>query len=132
MPPLPHSGMPPFPHSGMPLPKGTNHRGPIKVIARFENWKISESLIRSNKNFARRDVFEKAGLHEKIYINNSLSNYNKYLWGKAKALLQKNLISNFLCFNGTINIRIKEGVDSIKIRHIDGLINLFLNDELCH
>ena len=61
------------------LPKGKNHRGPMKVIARFVNRKTSESLIRSNKKFVHRDVFEKAGLHEKIYINNSLSNYNKNL-----------------------------------------------------
>ena len=67
--------------------------------------KTSESLIRSNKNFARRDVFEKAGLNEKIYINNSLSNYNKYLWGKAKALLQKNLISKFWCSSIGMGIR---------------------------
>ena len=78
----------------------------MKVIARFFNRKTSESLIRSNKRFAHRDVFEKGGLHEKIYINNSLSNYNKYLWGKAKTLLQKNLISKFS--------------------------TLFPNDELCH
>ena len=78
----------------------------MKVIARFFNRKTSESLILSNKRFAHRDVFEKGGLHEKVYINNSLSNYNKYLWGKAKTLLQKNLTSKFS--------------------------TLFPNDELCH
>ena len=106
----------------------------MKVIARFVNRKTSESLIRSNKKFVHRDVFEKAGLHEKIYINNSLSNYNKNLrdQGKPKALLQKKLISKCWCFNGTINIRIKEDGDSIKVRHTDDLINLFPNDELWH
>ena len=30
------------------LPKGKNHRGQMKVIARFVNRKTSETLIRSN------------------------------------------------------------------------------------
>ena len=38
------------------LPKGKNHRGPTKVIARFVNRKTSETLIRYNKKFAHRDV----------------------------------------------------------------------------
>ena len=63
----------------------------MKVIARFVNRKTSESLIRFNIKFAHRDVYEKAGLNEKIYIKNSLSNYNKYLWGKEK-------VSNFNFF----------------------------------
>ena len=69
---------------------------------------------------------------KKIYINNSLSNYNKYLLGKAEALLQKNLISKFWCFNSTINICIKEDGDSIKIQHIYDSITLFPSDELWH
>ena len=81
------------------LLEGKNHCGPMKVIARFVNRKTSETLIRCNKKLAHRDIFEKAGLHEKIYIDNSLSDYNKYLWGKAnKALLQKNLFLNFVVF----------------------------------
>ena len=59
----------------------------MKVIARFVNRKTSETLIRCNKKFAHRDIFEKAGLHEKNYIDNSLSDYNKYLWGKANNCL---------------------------------------------
>ena len=74
------------------LPKGKNHRGPTKVIARFVNRKTSETLIRYNKKFAHRDVFEKAGLHEKIYINNSLSNYNKNLRDSSKEINFKMLV----------------------------------------
>lgn len=112
------------------LRKDRNHRGPRKIIARFVNRKTAESLIRSSKQFKHRETVEKAGLRETIFINNSLSNYSKYLWGKAKSLKRKNLINKFWCYNGTVNVLINDHDDPIKIRHINDLIKLFPDDEL--
>ena len=111
------------------LKKKRNSKGPRNVIVRFVNRKFCESLLRSNKSFKKQSVYQKAGLDEKIYINNNLCNYNKFLWGKAKSLREKNLIHKFWCYNGTINVQVNDNDSAIRIKHIDDLVEIF-PDEL--
>ena len=104
----------------------TNQNGPRKVIVRFTNRKNCEILLRSSKLFKEKTTQEKAGLSSKIFINNNLCSYNKFLWGKAKCLKQNKLIHKFWCFNGTINVLLTDNVGdhAHKIKHINDLIDL--------
>jgi len=85
--------------------------------------------LRNNKKFSQPSVQEKAGLREKIYINNNLCGYYKFLWGRVKHLHQKNAIKEFWVFNGTLNIRDDSNNGSHRITHLNDLIDLFPDHE---
>lgn len=112
------------------LKKRKNQNGPRRVIVRFSNRKNCESLLRSSKQFKKPSVLQKADLKDFIYINNNLSGYNKFLWGKAKSLKQKNLIHKFWSFNGVLNVLLDENSNVRKITHITDLISMSPDNEL--
>ena len=99
--------------------------GPRRTIARFKNRKISEALIRCSKEFSNDDKLEAAGLSNRIYINSNLSSYNRFLWGKSKALLRDRKIHKFWTTNGNVCIRINENDRPKRIGHINDLVDLF-------
>ena len=104
-----------------------NENGPRRTIVRFKNRKICEALLRSSKEFHKSATQEKANLSDKIFINSNLSNYNRLLWGKSKALLKGNKIHKFWSFNGNIHIKINENDNPLRIGHINDLISKFPN-----
>ena len=69
--------------------------GPRRIIVRFVNRKIAEKFMRKGNELRKPYIFEKADLTEKIYINNNLCSYYRYLWGKVKSLYQKQLLILF-------------------------------------
>jgi len=87
------------------LNQNKNQKGPKRTIVRFVNRKISEKLIKKGKEFSKREVLEKANLSNRIYINNNLCSYYRFLWGKVKTLYNRNAIESFWVFNGIINLR---------------------------
>lgn len=112
------------------LYKKRNDEGPAKVIARFTNRKVCESLLLNSKllKSKKTELRDKHGLENSIFINNNLCNYYKYLWGKSKALYKKKLIKEFRT-SITGNIKIKLLDDSVKmITHIRDLQDLFPDD----
>ena len=81
---------------------------PKRTIFRFVNRKACDDLHSSKKKLKENNVsnkLKKMGLDQgKIYVNNNLRPYNKFLWGKCKLLLSKNLIDRFWVFNGHLFI----------------------------
>ena len=106
-------------------------KGPRRFIIRFVNRKFCESFLRSSKKLRNDAVYTKAGLSQKVFVNNNLCGYNKLLWGKAKAFKNIDLIHKFWCFNGTINVQINENDPAIKIKHINDLSECFPENDLC-
>lgn len=108
------------------LYQSRNQHGPKRTIVRFVNRKLAENLIKKGKEFKRRDVFEKANLTEKIYINNNLCSYYRFLWGKVKCLYNEKAIDSFWVFNGIINVRLNgDNGEVFKVTHLDDLIESF-------
>ena len=109
--------------------EGKNKNGPSRVIARFANRRICESLLVSAKRLkSKQKELNELGLENSIYINNNLCNYYKLLWGKAKGLFKKKLIKEFWT-SITGFVKIKTNDDKIlKISHIKDLEVLFPND----
>lgn len=103
-----------------------NQKGPKRTIVRFVNRKLAEKLIKKGKDFSKREVFEKADLTNKIYINNNLCSYYRFLWGRVKALYGRNAIESFWVFNGSINLRFNDDTDEVlKVTHLNDLIEFF-------
>ena len=66
----------------------------------------------------------------KIYINESLCKYYKYLWLKYKLVQTRGSIQQFWVTNGSIRIRHQN--DEIKfVTHIEDLERNFLEYDLC-
>ena len=108
------------------LHQNRNQRGPKRTIVRFVNRKLAENLIKKGKEFGKREIFEKANLPTKIYINNNLCSYYRFLWGKVKSLYNRHAIHSFWVFNGTINLRFNDGTDEVmKVTHLNDLIDSF-------
>ena len=64
-------------------------------IVRFRNRKFCEALLRSGKKFKNSSTQKTANLSNTIYINSNLSNYNRMLWEKSKALQKEGKIVKF-------------------------------------
>ena len=101
-----------------------NHRGPKRTIVRFVNRKLAESLLRKGKELNKPEVYQKANLLSKVYINNNLCSYYRFLWGKVKSLYNHEAIDSFWVFNGIINIRFNDD-EIMKVTHLNDLIDSF-------
>ena len=81
--------------------------GPKRTIVRFVNRKICDLLHSRKKNLndkhnkSVKQKLRNIGLNQgKVYINNNLCPYNKFLWGKCKQLHTDSIIDRFWVFNG--------------------------------
>ncbi|XP_066920133.1 uncharacterized protein [Clytia hemisphaerica] len=112
----------------------TKGNTPKKTIVRFTNRKFCDDLHRNkkmlkdgnNKNIRRK--FHNMGLdNSKTFINKqSLSLYNKFLWGKCKQLHTAQLIDRFWVFNGHIFINDNPNESKgTKISHLNELKESF-------
>ena len=107
------------------LSRRKKDNGPRRIIVRFVNRKFAEKFMRKGNELRKPYIFEKADLTEKIYINNNLCSYYRYLWGKVKSLYQKQLIDSFWVFNGSINLKFLDSNKTMKVTHINDLIECF-------
>ena len=97
-------------------------KGPKRTIVRFVNRKHAEKLLKRAKQFGTHKVLEKANLSNKIFINNNLCSYYRFLWGKVKALYERHVIDSFWVFNGVINLRFADNKgETMKVTHINEL-----------
>ena len=84
------------------LPLGRNSTTDNKrVIVKFVNRKHSELMLRSKKSISS---------NSKVYINNSLCPYYRYIWCKCKDLQGKGKVNQIFCFGAVVTIRITENV----------------------
>ena len=95
-----------------------------KIIVKFSRRKDAESVLRNknkNKNFNRWSI----GIDSnKVFINEVLCRYYKFLWSKCKKLRAEKWIEAFWVSNGQIKLRIEpEGAVS-RISHIQDLQKL--------
>ena len=107
------------------LSRRKKDNGPRRIIVRFVNRKFAEKIMRKGNELRKPYIFKKADLTEKIYINNNLCSYYRYLWGKVKSLYLKQLIDSFWVFNGSINLKFLDSNETMKVTHINDLIECF-------
>ena len=67
----------------------------------------------------------------KIYINESLCKYYKYLCWKCKLLLTRGSIQSLWVTNGSIKTRHHNAEVTSSVTHIEDLERHFLEDDLC-
>ena len=109
------------------------------VIAKLVNRKDASSILRNKRKL--RDLTEQnrkllgvAG-GTKVYINESLCPYYRFLFGKCNALFKTKLVSSSYTMNGVIKIMTNALLDdgspnptggvSQNITHLNDLFNLF-------
>ena len=84
------------------MPLGRNSTTDNKrVIVKFVNRKHSELMLRSKKSISS---------NSKVYINNSLCPYYRYIWCKCKDLQGKDKVNQIFSFGAVVTIRITENV----------------------
>lgn len=103
-----------------------NNTGPKRTIVRFTNRKWCDRLHKNKRKIREGKVstkFKSLGLdHKKVYINNNLCPYNKFIWGKCKSLYDEELIDRFWIYNGFIYIADDiTDIRGTKITHLDTL-----------
>ena len=106
------------------LKKKKNNKGPARTIVRFTNRRNCEQFMRQKKTLNSSAKLAGIGLdRHKIYINNNLCPYNRFIWSKAKELYDKKMLNRFWCFNGVINIAVNERYAPQRIGHLEDLPN---------
>ena len=103
---------------------------PKKVIIKLSKRKDVARVMYNKKKLKSIDS-KTFGLPSgcKIYINESLCKYYKYLWMKCKLLQARDCIQSFWVVNGSI--RIKHQSDEVTpVTHIDDLLKHFTGEDL--
>ena len=103
---------------------------PKKVIIKLSRRKDVHRIIK-NKSKLKQINTSSINLpaHCKLYINESLCKYYKYLWWKCKLLQSRDCIDSFWVTNGSIRIKLVDG--NVKpIGHYEDLQALFLEEDL--
>jgi len=103
--------------------------GPKRTIVRFVNRKVCDTLHKSKKKLNdshNSTKLKNMGLG-KIFINNNLCPYNKFLWGKCKQLHTEKLIDRFWVFNGHLYITddLDRDQKGLKVLHFNTLKEKF-------
>ena len=76
------------------LRKKPNYEGNANVIVRFVNRKSVENLMAKRRMLKNKNL-SNLGIHGKVYLNNNLCPYNKYLMGQVKNLFTHGIIKRF-------------------------------------
>ena len=98
------------------LPLGRKSASENKwVIVKFANRKHSELMLRLKKNISSKS---------KVYINNSLCPYYRFLRGKYKKLQRKSKVDQVFCLEAVVTIRVTENGLLMKFFHEQDLIAL--------
>ena len=95
-----------------------------KIIAKFSRSKDAESVLwnkNKNEKFNPRSIDNDSS---KVFINESLCHYYKFLWCKCKKLWGEEWIKAFWVSNSKIQLRIEPEVALSRISHIQDLQKL--------
>ena len=105
---------------------------PKKVIIKLSKRK-DVARVMNNKKKLKSMKPQNIGLPSgcKIYVNESLYKYYKYLWWKCKLLRTRGSIQSFWVTNGSIRIRHQNDQVTSVIR-IEDLESHVLEDDLCN
>ena len=104
---------------------------PKKVIIKLSKRK-DVTRVMNNKKKLKSMKPQNIGLPSgcKVYINESLCKYYKYLWWKCKLLQTRGSIQSFWVTNGSIRIR-HQNDEVTSVTHIEDLERHFLEEDLC-
>ena len=104
---------------------------PKKVIIKLSKRK-DVARVMNNKKKLKSMKPQNIGLPSgcKVYINESLCKYYKYLWWKCKLLQTRGSIQSFWVTNGSIRIR-HQNDEVTSVTHIEDLERHFLEEDLC-
>lgn len=97
----------------------TKHGG-RRVIIKLSKRKDADK-IRKNKKMLKNTNLTSLGIHNPVYINDSLCRYYKSLWIKCKRLRDGNQIHSFWITNGSIRLKLSETSRVQEITHISDL-----------
>ena len=99
-----------------------------KTIVKFSSRKDCFKVL-NNKNKLKDMSFEDLGFPDvtKLYVNDSLCPYYKFIWSKCKELYSQKRLASFFTINGTNKIRIREDSSPISITHLADLTEHFLD-----
>ena len=105
---------------------------PKKVIIKLSKRK-DVTRVMNNKKKLKSMKPQNIGLPSgcKIYINESLCKYYKYLWWKCKLLQTRGSIQSFWVTNGSIRIR-HQNDQVTSVTYIEDLEQHFLEEDLCN
>ena len=91
-----------------------------RTIVKFVNRKSVFDVLSSRKKLANIAEYKK-----KMFINESLCPYYRFIHGKCKALWKLEKIFGFWVSNGTVRYRLREHGNFCKVTHINDLIEVF-------
>ena len=96
------------------------------AIVKFTKRKDCQHLLKIKKKLSKL-TFEDINLARdtKIFVNQSLCAYYRFLWSKSKPLHKMGLIFGYFVSNGTIKIRKQENGPTISITHVSGFEKYF-------
>ena len=86
--------------------------------------------MRSSKNKLMGMDLSSLGIRGKVYINDSLCKYCKFLWKKCKSLQSNQFIHAFWVNNGTMGLKPVENGRANIITHLIDLKELFPENQL--
>ena len=104
------------------LPSKTS---PRPTIIKFVNRKNCEKILRNKKKLATRDT-KALGFTSKLYIQENMCPYYKYLAWKCRRLKEANLIYSSWFYKGSVTFKVNENdKDLIKVTHEKEIDDMF-------
>ena len=104
-------------------------KGPKKVIVKLSRRKDANKICLLKKGLKGMNL-SSLGINSTVYINDSLCNYYKMLWGKCWKLLLNKYIYSFWVTNGTIKLKTMENGQVYAITCRNDLVELFADNEI--
>ena len=101
-----------------------------KVIIKFSKRKDAQRVKKNKVKLKNKDLSSiNLPSSAKIYINESLCGYYRYLWSKCKRLLNNQRINSVWVVNGCLRIKLRN--DRVtNITHMEDLEDLFPKEDL--
>ena len=91
-----------------------------RTIVKFANRKSAQKILMKRKELSTIDAYKK-----KVYINESLCSYYRFLHRKCKQLWKEEKLFQFWVSNGTVRYRLQDRGNFTIVRHINELENVF-------
>ena len=108
-----------------------SNAGPKKVIIKISRRKDAYKNRRAKKKLEGLDL-SSISINSAGFINDSLFQYCKNLWGKCKGLWLDKFIHGFWTSNGSIRLKLTETGNVRVITHDADLEKLFpCNEQIC-
>ena len=91
-----------------------------RTIVKFVSRKSVFNIMKKRSQLASIDEYKK-----KVYINDSLCPYYRFLHGKCKQLWKQKKIFGFWVSNGSVRYRVQENGNFVKVEHLEDLERVF-------